>query len=227
MSDDFSWEDVRTVTIQDRTQLNCQRAVSDTTSTSESDVGEEWLELETEALQMEGDKGPLSLDDLFGDEKRDVFAEVDLPTVEEAEAQLCALRKRRERIVAIAQRYTGDELPSSKTQAKVTDPELKTSPTVNDMVNSAAKRRDVESDLCAKVSTGGYQSGDPGMPCMSATEQVLQHLRREGLRDDRKIQEGLVKDQERAEELWRGFLCDDMPVGGDFLPNPDEFYRKK
>lgn len=28
-----------------------------------------------------------------------------------------------------------------------------------------------------------------------------------GLRDDRKIQEGLVKDQERAEELWRGFLC--------------------
>ena len=103
-------------------------------------------------------------------------------------------------------------------EAKVTDPELKTSPTVNDMdawansiwirsldvdrdierrirsetcilcfflssffqkksimfqffpvffssfckVNSAAKRRDVESDLCAKVSTGGYQSGDPG-----------------------------------------------------------------
>ena len=38
--------------------------------------------------------------------------------MEEAEAQLCALRKRRERIVAIAQRYTGDELPSSKTQAK-------------------------------------------------------------------------------------------------------------
>ncbi len=37
--------------------------------------------------------------------------------MEEAEAQLCALRKRRERIVAIAQRYTGDELPSSKTQA--------------------------------------------------------------------------------------------------------------
>lgn len=29
-------------------------------------------------------------------------------------------------------------------------------------VNSAAKHRDVESDLCSKVSTGGYQSGDPG-----------------------------------------------------------------
>ena len=30
------------MTIQDRTQLNCQRAVSDTTSTSESDVGEDF-----------------------------------------------------------------------------------------------------------------------------------------------------------------------------------------
>lgn len=35
----FGWG---TVTIQDRTQLNCQRAVSDTTSTSESDVGEDF-----------------------------------------------------------------------------------------------------------------------------------------------------------------------------------------
>lgn len=62
---------------------------------------------------------------------------------------------------------------------------------------------------------------------LSATERVLQRLRKEGLGDGQKIREGLVKDQERADELWRGFLCDDMPVGGDALPDPDEFYRGK
>ncbi|CAL1159445.1 unnamed protein product [Cladocopium goreaui] len=251
MGEDFSWEDISVVTIQDRTEPARRTVASDTTSTStsESDAGEEWLDFQTEVLQLEGDKEPLSFDDLFGEENSTAQAQnTDLPSLSEAESQLLALRARRARIVSIAQRYSGQELPgTAKAQVRAAyGLEVDAAAQVRASEASALEGSEqslstveapskealpsqtaVESSKSSGARNGYGDQNGCSEEGLSATERVLQRLRKEGLGDGQKIREGLVKDQERADELWRGFLCDDMPVGGDALPDPDEFYRGK
>eukprot|EP00435_Cladocopium_sp_Y103_P075347 s33_g56.t1 len=254
MGEDFSWEDISVVTIQDRTEPTRQTVASDTTSTStsESDAGEEWLDFQTEVLQPEGDKEPLSFDDLFGEESSTGQAQqnADLPSLAEAESQLSALRARRARIVSIAQRYSGQELPggakaqvraayglevdaaaqvraSHASAAEKPEQSLSTAEAPSKKEAFRSQTATVESSKSSGARNGYGDQNGCSEQGLSATERVLQRLRNEGLGEDQKIREGLLKDQERADELWRGFLCDDMPVGGDALPDPDEFYRGK
>mmetsp|Transcript_85077 Transcript_85077/g.150437 ORF Transcript_85077/g.150437 Transcript_85077/m.150437 type:complete len:419 (-) Transcript_85077:66-1322(-) len=61
------------------------------------------------------------------------------------------------------------------------------------------------------------QDGTPG-----AEEMGLQPV------DAEKFRAGLASDALKREELWQQFLaCNDSPVGGDMLPSPEDFYRRR
>ncbi|CAK9044237.1 unnamed protein product [Durusdinium trenchii] len=197
MGEDFSWDDIEVVTIQDRTEV-IGRMVTDesSASTSESDVEEWHLQME-ELSSNHGDNDLLTLDDLPEDGSE----------LEVARAQLAALALRRERIREIAARYSGPDGPDAKRAAEAP------------MLGGTKQTEKVWADGPVKPH---IKEGS------STIESILQRSRREGLGGDmKKIQEGMERDQQRSVELWHNFLCDDMPVGGDVLPSPDDFYRSR
>ncbi|CAJ1419887.1 unnamed protein product [Effrenium voratum] len=217
--EELSWEDIGVVTIQDRLpQPEVPLEESSSSSTSESEIGEEWLNLAQGDKECAGDNEPLIFDDLF---PAVAESEIELPSVAEVEEQLAAVRRRRARVAEIAERYGGAAGDAAKAPA--------------------AERLSAQGARCAGPgvalpATGGYGPGHgsereveaskaPGLgPCLASEPAIPGGLRSSELLLER-LRRDLTMDRERSEELWRGFLCDDLPVGGDMLPSPDEFYK--
>ena len=236
MNDDFSWDDVGVVTIQDRTAVTGRMAEIDdssesssSTSESLSDVADNFLDLQLDDFDQKHDAEVVTLDDLIPME--DEASEATDLLVKEARAQLAALMQRRERIREIAARYQAKD-PGSN--GKLVDLDRMASSPRSPSRSQAKCDKNLSllstNDLVEKPASRAVEGPD-AVPMPSQVpdiEGILQRLRREGLGGDgRKIQEGMEKDQQRSVELWQNFLCDDMPVGGDILPSPDEFYGLK
>eukprot|EP00440_Ansanella_granifera_P032869 gb/GFBE01035660.1/.p1 GENE.gb/GFBE01035660.1/~~gb/GFBE01035660.1/.p1 ORF type:complete len:495 (+),score=85.20 gb/GFBE01035660.1/:1-1485(+) len=83
------------------------------------------------------------------------------------------------------------------------------------------------------------QSEEGPRPQSSAVDRILSRLTRDGVLDGldaegsqpvnmSKLRAAMTNEPARREELWQQFLaCDDAPVGGDFLPSPEDFYKAK
>eukprot|EP00439_Symbiodinium_sp_Y106_P026603 s1435_g3.t1 len=118
--DEFSWADVSVVTLRDRSgrsEATCTAEESSNCSTSESDIDEEFFDLQEDERETNVTDGLDPLD-FFPTEKADE-TEIALPSVEEAKAQIENIRARRRHISEIAQRYSGSQSHQARHDSRV------------------------------------------------------------------------------------------------------------